>query len=260
MITQPRKWGGDLLFLLENLILKDFRIRYRNMSLGVLWSLINPLVMIGVMTFVFSDLFANKKIPAYPLFILCGLIPYNFFAGAFLTGTISILDSAGLVKRLAVPREVIPVASVLSNCVHLMIQFVLLVAFALFFHLPPAMPWLWLPVIWALYIVFVIGLALGASAVNVFVRDTRYVVESFNLVLFWLVPTFYDFSIIPAKYADVYRFNPVAALVMAMRNILIDRQPPAESLVRNMLIAAVVTMTLGLLLFRRLKPHFYEHL
>jgi len=261
MITQPRKWGGDLLFLLENLILKDFRIRYRNMSLGVLWSLINPLVMIGVMTFVFSKVFiGDKSITAYPLFILCGLIPYNFFANAFLTGTISILDSAGLVKRLAVPREVIPVASVLSNCVHLIIQFLLLVAFALFFHLPPAMPWLWLPVIWALYILFVIGLALGASAVNVFIRDTRYVVESFNLVLFWLVPIFYPFSYIQPKYRPIYEFNPVAALVMAMRNILIDRQPPAESLVRNMFIAAVVTMTLGLLLFRRLKPHFYEHL
>ncbi len=258
---QPRKWGGDLLFLLENLILKDFRIRYRNMSLGVLWSLINPLVMMGVMVFVLSRIFTgNKDVKAYPLFILCGLIPYNFFAGAVLTGTTSILDSAGLVKRVAVPREVVPVASVLSNCVHLVIQFALLVAFALFFHLPPTRAWLWLPVIWALYIVFVIGLALGASAVNVFIRDTRYVVESFNLVLFWLVPIFYPFSYIQDKYRAIYSSNPVAALVMAMRNILIDQQAPAESLVLKMFIAAMITLVLGLWLFRRLKPHFYEHL
>ncbi len=260
MIAQQRKWGGDLLFLFENLILKDFRIRYRNMSLGVLWSLINPLVMMGVMTFIFSNVFANKTLPAYPLFILCGLIPYNFFATALLTGTTSILDSAGLVKRVPVPREVVPVAAVLSNCVHLLIQFLLLLAFAVFFRLPPAASWLWLPVVWLLYIVFVCGLALGASAVNVFIRDTRYVVESFNLVLFWLVPIFYDFSIIPHRYAEVYRVNPVAALVMAMRNIMIDHQAPAASLVRNLAIAAAVTSGLGLWMFRRLKPRFYEHL
>jgi ABC-type polysaccharide/polyol phosphate export permease len=253
----PRKWGGDLPFLLENLILKDFRIRYRNMSLGILWSLINPLVMMGVLTFVFGYVLGGNNIPAYPLFILCGLIPFNFFTGAVLSGTTSIVDNAGLVKRVTVPREVVPVASVLSNCVHLGIQFCLLVALALFFHLPPTESWLWLPVVWSLYMIFVCGLALGASAINVFVRDTRYLVESFNLVLFWLVPIFYTF---PDKYIDVYRFNPVAALVMAMRNILLDHRAPAASLVRNMLIVAVVTLALGAWIFERLKAHFYEHI
>jgi lipopolysaccharide transport system permease protein len=253
----PRKWGGDLPFLLENLILKDFRIRYRNMSLGILWSLINPLVMMGVLTFVFVHILGGNDIPAYPLFILCGLIPFNFFTGAVLSGATSIVDNAGLVKRVAVPREVVPVASVLSNCVHLAIQFCLLVVLALFFHLPPTRSWLWLPVVWSLYMIFVCGLALGASAINVFIRDTRYVVESFNLVLFWLVPIFYRF---PDKYVDVYRFNPVAALVMAMRNIMIDHRPPAPSLVRNMLIVAIVTLALGAWIFRRLKIHFYEHI
>ncbi len=108
--------------------------------------------------------------------------------------------------------------------------------------------------------IFVCGLALGASAINVFIRDTRYVVESFNLVLFWLVPIFYPFDTIPAKYVDVYRFNPVAALVMAMRNILIDHHAPAASLVRNMAIVAAVTLTLGTWVFQRLKIHFYEHI
>lgn len=260
-MKQPaRKWGGDLFFLLENLILKDFRIRYRNMSLGVLWSLINPLVMMGVMTFVFSSVFAARTTRAYPLFILCGLIPYNFFTSSLLAGTISVVDSAGLVKRVPVPREIVPVSSVLSNCVHLMIQFGLLVAFALFFHLFPARSWLWLPVVWLLFIVFVCGLALGASAVNVYIRDTRYVIESFNLVLFWLVPIFYDFSIIPHRYAEIYLVNPVAALVMAMRNIMIDHQAPAASLMEKMALAAAVTFSLGWWMFKRLKDRFYEHL
>ena len=260
MNTPPRRWGGDLLFLIENLILKDFRIRYRNMSLGILWSLINPLVMMGVLTFVFTRLIPTGNRPFYPLFILCGMVPYNFFVGALLSGTTSVVDSAGLVKRVPVPREVVPVASVLSNCLHLSIQVALLIVLALFFHRTPTAPWLWLPVMWILYIVFVCGLALGASAINVYIRDTRYVVESFNLVLFWLVPIVYSFADISPKYGVIYSYNPVAAMVMAMRDILTKGQPPALSLVRNMVFAAVFAMAAGLTIFRRLKPRFYEHI
>jgi lipopolysaccharide transport system permease protein len=254
-------WRGDYLFLFENLILKDFRIRYRNMSLGILWSLINPLVMMGVLTFVFSNVFPQSSASGpFPLFVLCGLVPYNFFTAAFLTGTTSIVDNAGLVKRVPVPREVVPIAAVLSNCVHLLIQIALLLGMTLAYRLRPGPQWKWLPAVWILYVIFVCGLALGASAVNVFVRDTRYIVESLNLVLFWLVPIFYPFNIIPRKYLDVYQFNPVAALVMAMRNILLEHVRPASSLMINMVIAASFSMALGILIFSRLKRRFYEHI
>jgi lipopolysaccharide transport system permease protein len=255
-----RTWRGDYLFLFENLILKDFRIRYRNMSLGILWSLINPLVMMGVLTFVFRGVVGGQRAPSFPLFVFCGLVPYNFFVGAFMSGTTSIVDNANLVKRVPVPREVVPIASVLSNVVHLMIQIALLLVLTLWFGKSPGLHWLWLPLIWALYVVFLCGLALGASAINVYVRDTRYLVESFNLVLFWLVPIFYSFEIIPAKYLSVYRFNPVAALVMAMRNILLEGVAPARSLILNLLIVACVTLGCGLIIFRRLKPRFFEHI
>jgi lipopolysaccharide transport system permease protein len=255
-----KKWGGDYVFLFQNLILKDFRIRYRNMSLGILWSLINPLVMMGVLTFVFGNLFGGGNARTFPLFVLCGLVPYNFFVGALMSGTTAIVDNSGLVKRVPVPREVLPVAAVLSNCVHLVIQVALLLGFTLGYRLAPGESWLWLLPVWALYIVFVCGLALGSSAINVFIRDTRYVIESFNLVLMWLVPIFYDLKIVPQKYAGIYQFNPVAALVLAMRKILIDRVAPPMSLMRNMTIAASVSMVLGLIIFSRLKSRFYEHI
>jgi len=255
-----RKWKGDYLYLLQNLVLKDFRIRYRNMSLGILWSLINPLVMMGVLTFVFGYVYGKNNPPAFPLFLLCGLVPLNFFTGAWLSGTTSIIANAQLVKRVPVPREMVPIAAVFSNCIHLAIQVALLLSMTFFFGLYPNRFWLWLLPLWALYIVFVCGVSLLSSAISVFVRDTQYVVESFNLVLFWLVPTFYSFESIPDRFKAVYRFNPVAALVMAMRNILIDNRAPAATLIENMVIVAAVTLGIGLVVFARLKRRFYEYI
>jgi len=255
-----RRWKGDYLFVLENLVLKDFRIRYRNMSLGILWSLINPLVMMGVLTFIFGHVYGNQSPPYFPLFILCGQIPYLFFTASWLSGTQSVVANASLVKRVPLPREIVPVSAVLSNCIHLGIQVALMLAMTFYYHLAPSWFWLWMLPLWTLYIAFVCGVSLLSSAISVFIRDTQYVVESFNVVLFWLVPIFYPWEAIPPKYAVIYNLNPVAALALAMRNVLIDRRSPPETLIVNMVIVAAVALGLGLLVFGQLKRRFYEYI
>ena len=144
---------------LRNLVEKDFKVRYRNMSLGVFWSLVNPLVMMAVLWFVFRRIIQR---PSGPLFILCGLVPYNFFSLAWSTGTRSVVDNAALVKRVPFWRELLPVSVVLGNLVHYGIQLALLLT-AAFVMVGVNAYWLWLPVVVGLQVVFVCGMSLSRA-------------------------------------------------------------------------------------------------
>ena len=242
-------WHGDYQFVLQNLVLKDFKVRYRNMSLGAFWSLLNPIIMMTVLTLVFTIILHNNT-PHYAVQVLCGLVPFNFFTLAWSNGTTSLIDNAGLIKRVPIPREVIPISTVLSNCLNLLIQMGVLFVFTLAAGYGVNRNWIWIPVICGLFIVFVTGLVLASAALDVYLRDMRYVVESANLVLFWLVPIVYGFENIPRSFQDVYSLNPVAAMVMAMRNILIQAAAPAPSLLWKLALASIVTLAVGWGMFR----------
>ena len=255
----PPAWVGDTRFLLFQIVLKDFRIRYRNMSLGVFWSVLNPMVMIVLLTFIFTQVFVSK-IPNYPLVILTGLIPFNFFTLAWSSATTSLIDNASLFKRIPIRSEMIPVAVVLANVMHLAVQLSLLVIIGLFYGVYPNWYWLWLPVLWGMELVCIMGLGLATAALHVVVRDIRYVVESINTVMFWLVPIFYTFAMVPDRFKELYQFNPVSALVLASRLVILEHRHPPETLVWKLALVSLVSFVCGMALFRRLQPRFYSYL
>jgi ABC-type polysaccharide/polyol phosphate export permease len=230
------------------------------MSLGIFWSLLNPLIMMGVLTFVFTKIFSNPQAPQYPVFVLCGLIPFNFFTLSWSVGTSSILENHSLIKRATFPKEWIVIASVLSNCLHLLIQIGLMLAFVLLFGNHINRYWLWLPLVWTFEVAFTCGLALLCSALNVYIRDMRYIVEASCTVLFWLVPVFYSFAAIPVRFQGIYQFNPLAAIVLALRTILLDGASPTASLLTKLALVSISVLIFGWTMFNRAKRRFYDYL
>ncbi len=246
------------LFVLRNLISKDFKVRYRNMSLGVFWSLINPLVMMSVLTFVFSVIMTQDR-EYFPLFVLMGLLPYNFFTLAWATGTNSIIDNAQLVKKVPFRRELLPISVVLANALNYLIQLGLLllvcgVVLGVNVH------WLWLPALVGLQVVFVCGLTLLSSSLDVYFRDMRYIVESSNLVLFWLVPIFYGLESVGQRFAWIYELNPIAAVTLMNRAVLLKGVSTNPLTFAKLAGVSALTLSLGWSVFSRIQKNFSDHL
>jgi ABC-type polysaccharide/polyol phosphate export permease len=251
--SYPDSW-----FVLRNLISTDFKVRYRNMSLGIFWSLVNPLIMMGVLTFVFTRIM-NSEQQYFPLFVLMGLLPYNFFTMAWANGANSIVGNAPLVKKVPFRRELLPIAVVLANTLHYLIQLSLLLL-AVGVVVGVSSSWAWLPVVIVLQIVFVCGLSLFFSALDVYFRDTRYIVESVNLVLFWLVPIFYSFENVAPQFSWIYELNPVAAVILLTRIILLDGASPNLATLSKLAAVSGLTLVVGIVFFRRIQRDFADYL
>jgi lipopolysaccharide transport system permease protein len=247
-------------FVVASLVMRDFRVRYRNMSLGILWSLANPLIMMLVLTFVFKNVFPNSSVKNYPAFALIGLISYNFFGLSWSSSTTSLSYNAGLVKRVRMMREIIPIASVLAQSIHFIIQIVLVLIFVAALGMHPSGVWLWIVPILVVELVFVSGLALLCSAFDVYLRDTRYLVDSAVTVMFWLTPVFYPVELIPVRFRTVYELNPIAAVIVCLRQVLLAAKIPSlQTLGLGGLVASALFLS-GLFVFGRMKGNFGDYL
>lgn len=212
-----------------SLVVRDLKARYKSSVLGFVWSLLNPLGMMAVFTVVFTVMMPNQ-IERFPIFLLCGLLPWNYFTGGVMMSTNSIVGNSGLVKKVYFPREVLPIATVLSTLVNFLLSLlvlfaVLLVARARFSS------WLWLlPAVIFVQTCFVLGIAFILSALNVFYRDTIMIIDVVMLAWFFLTPVVYLIDILPNNYhllgvtLDVRRWmyilNPMASLIAAYRDLL----------------------------------------
>lgn len=254
--------------LVRNLVLRDLKVRYKNSVLGFFWSLLNPLLMMITLTVVFTVLIRIADIHRFPLFILTGLLPWNFLANSLTISTGSVVNGAHLIKKVYFPREVLPLVSVFSELIHFFLALAVLFALLPFFRVDLTRWVIFLPLLMFIELIFTIGLALLLSTVNVFYRDTQSIVGVVTNAWFFLTPIVYPLSTLPQNYqiagltidvqSLVMTFNPMAALVSCYRNVILEGVPPVFGTWFTALIMAVFLLLVGYVVFGRHSRVFGE--
>lgn len=247
-------------FILSALVAKELKAMYRNMALGFLWSLLNPLIMVAVLSFVlvyFLDM--GREAPAM---IVVALIPFNFFSYCLSGCTSSVTHNASLVKKVAFPRQILPISVIVTHLVHYAIQSILIVG-VLFLFPPPHVifSWnlLWLAPVFVVQLGLCVGLGLLTSGLHVLYRDVQYIVDSALTVLFWLSPVLYDAKGRLESFQSwvyyLYYLNPLSGILESYRNVLYHGHAP-DPLILG--IAFVCTLILGAIGVRVFWVHEHE--
>ncbi len=254
--------------LVRNLVVRDLKVRYRNSVLGFLWSLVNPLLMMVVFTVVFTVLAGDAGIVNFPLFVLCAILPWNFFSGSVMGAVGSIVGNAHLINKIYFPREILPLSTVLANLVHFLLALIPLFAMMLLFHAPFTPYLLLLPVVILTQLAFTLGIAFFLSCLNVFFRDTGVIMDVVLMAWFFLTPVFYPMERLPQSKEflgltlDVQRImyiaNPMSSIIATYRSLLYYGTPPALDFFSRTVVTALAVLAIGYLFFNHYAPVFGE--
>jgi len=247
--------------LLKNLVIRDLKVRYKNSALGILWSLLNPLAMMGVFTLVFTLMMPNNTIQKFPVFVLCALLPWNLFRDSVMSSVASIVNSSSLIKKVYFPLEILPLSVVLSNLVNFLLALVVLFAMLIVYRVPLTAWALLLPVVIFTQLLFVLGLGLMLATANVFYRDTAMIMEVVMLAWFFVTPIFWDISILPTHrvilgmdlniHRLTYILNPMASLISTYRVILYHGARPALDFFLRTFVTSLLSLIIGYSIFLR---------
>ena len=271
--------------LLVAMVRKELKIKYKDSALGFVWSMLNPAMYLVIFYLVFS-VFLGNGIPLFPIWLLSGLLVWNLFSSVLPSATSAVVGNASLVKKVAFPREVLPLASVGAGMVHFVLQCgVLLAGLLVFQHgINPAF-FAIVPYALLVLIVLTAGLAIFLSAVNVYVRDSQHLLELALLAWFWMTPIIYPYRFVGDKLPGkglpewLFMLNPLTPIVMTFQraiyntttakdingggpiNMLPDVGVAYHLVALTILLAAsTVFLVLAMRLFRKLEGNFAEEL
>jgi lipopolysaccharide transport system permease protein len=252
--------------LIQSLVARELKARYRGSILGVFWSFVNPLLLLSIYSFVFATILPNKdpKTTPYPIFMFCGILPWTWFSSSLLESTGSLISGGNLIKKVLFPAEILPIVSVLANMVHFFLGLLILVAFLVGYqHWPDLGDLPWFPVVVLVQLVFTAGLALMLSALAVHFRDIRDLLS--NLLTFWFfaTPIIYPYFMPGLHdhwwYWWLLNLNPFAHLAISYQEILFFYGPfgHVKWLLATGLVSILVFLA-GYWVFDRLRDSFAE--
>ena len=243
--------------ILFNFAVSDLKIRYRNSVLGVFWSLAEPLLMMGVLFVVFSNMF-KFEIPNFPIYLLLGIVCYNFFKNGTTFALNSLTNRSALMTQIYFPRSIPAISGAITASIMLIIELIVLAFFIVIFQFAPPITILLLPLVLGLLFVLVIGISLPLSVLNVKYKDTEFIWLVVVYAGFFLTPIFYQFDMMPAQVQNVLQFSPVVQIVtMAHHVVLYGTLPTVNSLLYAVGSISVIT-TIGYLIFRKYQAKIVE--
>jgi len=248
--------------LLNNLISRDIKVKYRRSALGILWSVLNPLLMMVVLYVVFSTIFHMTHIPrgnieiSFAVYLLTGQLVYNFFSEATQTAMSSVLGSAPLIKKVYIPKYIFPLEKVAFSFVNTLFSLIALVIVMLATHTPAHWTLLlfWVPLV--ILFVFNFGIGLILAAGTVFFRDIMHLYGVLVTALMYLTPIMYDVSILPAWALKVIPFNPLYWFVSMFRDLVVYGAMPSLNSWIGTCASALVALVAGLLIFKKTQDRF----
>jgi lipopolysaccharide transport system permease protein len=245
--------------LLRELVVRDMKLRYKRSILGIVWSLLNPLIQMLVFIFVFRNVLP-LDIPNYPSFVFTGVLAWSWFQAALFLATGAITDNRGLIRRPGFPTAILPVVTVTTNLIHFLLALPVSLLFLVLGGGRLTSAILTLPLVIMLQFLLILGLGYLVATIHVTFRDTQHLLGVFLMLLFYLTPVFYDASIIPERYQTLYRLNPMFHLIAAYRTVLIDGSLPDLPSLLAVGVAAGVLLWLGHTVFTRASYRFVEEL
>lgn len=241
--------------LVQELVLRDLRLKYRRSVLGYLWSLLNPLMMMALMNIVFSYMF-RFDIPNYPIYLICGQTLCNFFTESTTMAMHSVIQNASLLKKVYIPKYIFPIARVTSGFVtmafSLLAVVIVMLATRTPFHLSILL--FWGPL--AMLFLFSCGVGMAISALAVQFRDITHLYSVLTMAWVYLTPIFYPISAVPESVAAIIRMNPLYIFITIFRELVLYGNIPAWDMWFSGSAVAVGAVVIGTLLFQKMQDRF----
>jgi lipopolysaccharide transport system permease protein len=240
--------------LVALLVARDLKVRYKRSVLGMLWTLLNPLLQMAVYALVFSTIL-RVGVPRFPLFLLAGLLPWTLISVSATSSAHALLNNQGLIRKVSVPQAVYPLSIVGSKLVDMVLSWVPLAIIATVLGTPPTAAWLFLVPATVVATMFAAGLSLLFSSLTVFFRDIRHLIDILFQVWFYLTPILYPYERLAGLDAPVLRaalaLNPAAPIIRMFQSSVYDGRMPDAATVAVATAVAAGTLALGLGVFLR---------
>lgn len=243
--------------LLKSNVKKEIRGKYKGSFLGVLWSFINPLLQVAVYAIVFPYIM-RVQTENYLIYLIIGIIPWTFFTTVINQGMVTVRINAGIIKKVYFPREILPISVAVSGLINFLISCIIILLFCIFGGVGVSWHIIFLPLIAIIQFFLTLGIAFALSAINVYIKDTEYLITFFINMLFYATPILYEATLFPESIRFILYLNPMTQVVEAYRNIFLYHQLPNLEGFVYLVVISIIILGIGLLIFRKLEKGFAE--